>query len=148
VIPVSEKKINGLNNMATFTTDHDEIRAWIEEHGGEPALRTRTNGQEVMAVRFNDLDGETKPIEWDEFFDRLDSGNLAFFFADEEDKSGKTGEEEFEYRFLTRDQIPPETDNQKEGMEMPNGTPLENVVPDAPAQPSPDAPNDDMSYTE
>jgi hypothetical protein len=76
-------------NMAAAikTTDHDEIRRWVERHGGHPATvkRTRTN-RDVGMIRidFPGFSGEKSldAIGWDEWFDKFDQQQLAFLYQE------------------------------------------------------------------
>jgi hypothetical protein len=70
------------------TIDHDEIRRWVEERGGKPAVVKRTaNGRQpgILRIDFPGFSGEQSlaPLEWDEWFERFDSANLAFLHQDE-----------------------------------------------------------------
>ena len=67
------------------TTDHDEIRRWVEEHGGQPA-RVRGTASEggggVLRVDFPGGAGEDQleHIDWDEWFRIFEENNLAFVY--------------------------------------------------------------------
>lgn len=80
-------------SSATKTTDHDEIRKWIEERNGRPSIvgATGKHGQEggVLRVDFGDRDEELDEIEWEEFFKIFDDNELAFLHQDKTD-DGKT----------------------------------------------------------
>ena len=70
------------------TTDHREIRRWIEERGGRPATvrRTETKGEPgILRVDFPGYSGEDslEEIEWDAFFEKFDEEGLAFLYQDE-----------------------------------------------------------------
>ena len=68
---------------ATTTTDHDEIRKWIEERDGRPAIvRTKGKGG-ILRVDFGEPDEALEPVEWDEFFKIFDENDLAFLHQDE-----------------------------------------------------------------
>src|SRR5205085_1728217 len=42
----------GMASKSTTTTDHDEIRRWVEEHGGKPAsVRGTENGDGAGVLR-------------------------------------------------------------------------------------------------
>ena len=62
------------------TTDHDAIRAWAEERGGEPAAvaDTLSDGKKgaILRIKFQDEDG-LEVTEWDEFFDIFEDSGLA-----------------------------------------------------------------------
>jgi hypothetical protein len=70
------------------TTDHEEIRRWVEEHGGRPA-RVRGSGgrddQGVLRIDFPGGAGEEslEPISWDEWFQKFDENGLAFLYQEE-----------------------------------------------------------------
>lgn len=72
---------------AQVTTDHDEIRRWVEERGGHPAcVRGTGNKGDVGLLRidFPGYTGEQKlqPISWDEFFEKFDEQGLALLFQE------------------------------------------------------------------
>jgi hypothetical protein len=78
---------------ARTTTDHDEIRRWVEERGGSPATvkGTGKRGEPgLLRIDFPGYRGEgsLQKIEWDEFFDQFESENLAFLYQTKT-KSGK-----------------------------------------------------------
>jgi hypothetical protein len=67
---------------ATTTTNHDEIRKWVEDRKGRPtAVRTDGKGG-ILRVDFGDRDEELEPIEWEEFFQIFDDNKLAFLHQD------------------------------------------------------------------
>jgi len=78
---------------AKTTTDHAEIRQWVEERGGRPArVKGTENGDSVGLLRI-DYPGFTgedtlEPITWEEFFQGFDENKLAFLYQ-EETKDGK-----------------------------------------------------------
>jgi hypothetical protein len=70
------------------TTDHDEIRRWVEEHGGTPARvrGTEESGDGAGVLRI-DLPGgagedQLEHISWDEWFKTFEDNNLAFLYQD------------------------------------------------------------------
>jgi len=72
---------------ANVTTDHDEIRKWVEERGGHPACVKGTSGKSdpgMMRVDFPGYSGKDKlqEITWDEFFDAFEENNLAFLYQE------------------------------------------------------------------
>lgn len=78
---------------ARATIDHDEIRRWVEEHGGQPTRVAGTGGGKgsgVLRIDFPGFSGEgkLKPIPWQEFFERFEEANLAFLYQDRT-KSGR-----------------------------------------------------------
>jgi hypothetical protein len=55
------------------TTDHEEIRRWVEEHGGKPAIikGTESNGEPgLLTIDFPGGAGDDRfeHISWDEWF--------------------------------------------------------------------------------
>jgi hypothetical protein len=73
------------------TTDHEEIRRWVEAHGGSPA-RVRGTGEAddpgVLRIDFPGGSGEEQlePISWEEWFGKFDESELAFLY--QEQKAG------------------------------------------------------------
>ena len=63
------------------TTNHDEIRKWVEERGGHPA---RVKGTEVLRIDYPGFSGEDslEEISWEEFFEAFDQNKLAFLYQD------------------------------------------------------------------
>ena len=75
---------------AKTTTDHNEIRRWVEERGGFPASVKGTgdgNDPGLLRIDYPGFSGEEKlqKISWEEFFTKFDSENLAFLYQDEPD---------------------------------------------------------------
>jgi hypothetical protein len=69
------------------TTDHDEIRRWVEERGGRPAevASTATSGAAgILRIDFPDYgdDSALEEISWEDFFDKFEEKNLAFIYQD------------------------------------------------------------------
>ena len=72
---------------AKVTTDHDEIREWVEERGGHPA---HVKGTELLRIDYPGFSGEDSlsEITWETFFKEFEENNLAFLYQ-EETKDGK-----------------------------------------------------------
>ncbi|GAB3489916.1 hypothetical protein [Flexivirga lutea] len=77
------------------TTDHDEIKQWVQSHDGVPAVVASTqdkSGGGVLRIDFpgGSEDGLTE-VGWDEWFETFDSRGLAFLYqarkADGEDST-------------------------------------------------------------
>ena len=67
---------------AQKTTDHEEIRRWVEERGGRPA-RVRGSGKGgILRIDFGEPEESLEEISWDEFFKIFDENNLAFLYQD------------------------------------------------------------------
>lgn len=75
------------------TTNHDEIRNWVEERGGKPARVKNTDtggGGGLLRIDYPGFSGEDslEEITWAEFFEAFEENNLAFLYQDET-KDGK-----------------------------------------------------------
>jgi hypothetical protein len=81
-------------SQAASTTDHEQIRQWVEERGGRPATVSGTQrGDEeagILRVDFPDdgMDENLEEITWDEFFEKFDESDLEFLYQDETDSGG------------------------------------------------------------
>ena len=83
---------------AKTTTNHDEIRKWVEERDGHPAVvRTKGKGG-ILRIDIGEPEEALEPIEWDEFFRIFDENDLAFLH---QDKAGSGGESRFN-KFVER----------------------------------------------
>jgi hypothetical protein len=70
------------------TIDHDEIRRWVEERGGNPATVKRTgdkNEPGILRIDFPGFSGEgtLEPISWEDFFEKFEEAQLAFLYQEE-----------------------------------------------------------------
>ncbi len=76
-------------SSSKVTTDHDEIRSWVEERGGHPAHVKRTGRAAgdpgVLRIDFPGYSGEgtLERIDWDQWFTAFDANGLAFLHQDE-----------------------------------------------------------------
>ena len=69
-------------SSASQTTDHDEIRRWIEDRKGTPS-RVRDSGDGgILRIDFGDLEEALEPIDWEEFFQIFEKSDLAFLHQD------------------------------------------------------------------
>jgi len=87
-----------------ITTDHNEIRKWVEARGGKPAtVKNSAKGDEpgVLRIDFPGYSGEgsLEEISWDEFFKKFDEKKLAFL---SQDKTA-SGEESRFFKFVSRE---------------------------------------------
>jgi hypothetical protein len=67
-----------------ITTDHETIKRWAEERGGQPA-RIRGTGDGsggLLRLKFTD-DPDLEQISWNDFFEEFEKNNLAFLYQDE-----------------------------------------------------------------
>lgn len=86
------------------TTDHEEIRKWVEERGGQPASVKGTGGKDEPGILRIDFPGygeddDLEPISWDEFFEKFDEKNLKFLYQDKM----SSGETSRFFKFVSRD---------------------------------------------
>jgi hypothetical protein len=86
------------------TTDHDEIRNWVEEHGGKPAgVRGTGSGGDpgVLRIDFPGGAGEDQleHMSWDEWFEKFDESNLALLYQDQK----ASGEDSTFFKLVARD---------------------------------------------
>jgi hypothetical protein len=91
-------------SKSTTTTDHDEIRNWVEEHDGKPAsVRGTENGDEAGVLRIDFPGGagesELEPISWDDWFQKFDENKLAFLYQQEK----ASGEDSTFFKLVSRD---------------------------------------------
>ncbi len=69
---------------AKLTTNHAQIRNWVEERGGHPATVKRTStGKDpagILRIDFPGFSGarSLKPVSWDEWFRVFDERRLGF----------------------------------------------------------------------
>ena len=80
-------------SSAKTTTNHDEIRKWVEKRGGHPAVVAATeNGSRpggLLRIDYDEPGGNDDDrlhrISWNEFFDILDKNGIAFLYDPEDD---------------------------------------------------------------
>lgn len=70
------------------TTDHDEIRRWVEQHDGQPACVRGTGSANDVGILRIDFPGgagedELKHVSWDEWFQKFDATGVAFLYQTE-----------------------------------------------------------------
>ena len=86
------------------TTNHQEIKKWVEARGGKPATVKRTGGKDdagILRINFEGYSGEEslEEISWEEFFDKFEDKELAFLYQDKT----KEGKESRFFKFVNRD---------------------------------------------
>jgi hypothetical protein len=93
------------------TTDHEEIRAWVEERGGRPACVKGTDSGDTCLLRIDypGFAGEDRlePIEWEEFFEIFDEQELVFLFQEQT----KDCQPSRFSKFVSRENAPGEEDS-------------------------------------
>jgi len=77
-----------MSGRSKITIDHNEIRRWIEERGGNPSTvkTTEQNGHPgILRVDYPGHNGEERleQIGWEEFFEAFDKNHLAFLYQDD-----------------------------------------------------------------
>lgn len=75
------------------TTDHEEIKKWVEERGGHPATVKHTSRGEsagILRFKFPTIGGDEdlESVTWDEFFDKFDNEDLAMLYQDQTKDGG------------------------------------------------------------
>jgi hypothetical protein len=92
------------SNASKQTTDHNEIRQWVEERGGKPATikGTADQGEDAGMLRIDFPTGASnpplEPITWDEFFTKFDEEKLAMIYQEE----GSGGDKSYFCKFVER----------------------------------------------
>jgi hypothetical protein len=91
-------------NKSNTTTDHEEIKQWVEQRKGAPArVKGTGDGEDGGLLRINfpgGEDGRLEEISWDEFFEKFDQENLAFLYQDEK----ADGEQSYFSKLIRRDE--------------------------------------------
>ena len=75
------------DTTSNVTTNHDEIKQWVEERGGYPARVKGTeskNSAGLLRIDYPGFSGENRleEITWEEFFEAFDKNKLAFLYQD------------------------------------------------------------------
>src|SRR6187401_2092911 len=94
-----------MSREGKVTTNHQEIRKWVEKRGGKPATvaDTQRKGEEAGLLRIDMPGGASnhpvEPISWDDFFAKFDEEELAFLYQDQTAE----GEESHFCKFVSRE---------------------------------------------
>jgi hypothetical protein len=93
-----------MEGESKVTTDHEEIRRWIIDRGGQPAsFRDMEEEGEagILRVTFEGYgdDAALEKISWGEFFKKFEESRLAFLYQDKT-ASGETSRFN---KFINRD---------------------------------------------
>src|SRR4051794_9698875 len=78
----------GLMSESKVTTNHDEIKNWVEKRGGHPATvkgsEKKGDSAGILRIDYPGYSGEgtLEAITWDEFFETFDESDLAFLYQD------------------------------------------------------------------
>lgn len=86
------------------TTNHEEIKKWVEERKGKPSKVKGTGDKNDIGLLRIDFPGYTgsdtlEEISWDEFFEKFDKESLSFLYQDET----KDGKESRFFKFVNRE---------------------------------------------
>ena len=86
------------------TTGHDEIRRWVEDHGGRPAAVRDTSSEgdpEVLRIDFPGGTGKDalEHLRWDEWFEKFEESQLALLYQDQK----ASGEDSTFFKLVRRD---------------------------------------------
>ena len=89
-------------SQSKTTTEHDEIRRWVEEHDGQPATVEGT-GDPVGVLRIDFPGGagedQLRHVDWDTWFEKFDKENLAFLYQERK----ASGEDSTFFKLVSRD---------------------------------------------
>jgi hypothetical protein len=77
------------------TTDHDEIRKWVESNDGKPAsVKGTESGDEAGVLRIDFPGGASEDtlehISWDDWFSKFEDSKLAFLYQSEKASGEKS----------------------------------------------------------
>lgn len=67
------------------TTDHEEIKKWVEERQGTPSVVESTwDGKSgMLRIDFGEPEDSLTEISWEDFFRIFDESGLSFLYQDE-----------------------------------------------------------------
>lgn len=73
------------------TTDHNEIKKWVEARSGRPTTvkSTSSNGEPgLLRIDFPGYSGgdSLEEISWEQFFEKFEESKLAFIYQEETKK--------------------------------------------------------------
>jgi len=92
-----------MSSETRTTTDHDEIRNWVEQHDGKPASVAGTEHGEAAGVLRIDFPGgagedQLQHISWDDWFVKFDENNLAMLYQEHK----ASGEDSTFFKLVSR----------------------------------------------
>ena len=100
--------------QAIRTTDHQEIKEWVETRGGSPAVLEGTHdefGSGILRIDFGTGDESLEELSWEEFFRVFDANDLAFVYRDETEE----GMESYVCAFVARNDDDADTEYEAQG---------------------------------
>jgi hypothetical protein len=74
------------SSASKLTTDHDTIKNWAEERGGQPStVKDSDNSVGILRIDFPGYSGEDslEHISWDDFFQKFEESKLAFLYQEQ-----------------------------------------------------------------
>jgi hypothetical protein len=85
------------------TTDHDEIRRWVEQHDGKPASVKGTDSGDSAGVLRIDFPGgagqdQLEHISWDDWFAKFEDNGLGFLYQEQK----ASGEDSTFFKLVSR----------------------------------------------
>ncbi|MBD8062204.1 hypothetical protein [Oceanitalea stevensii] len=85
------------------TTDHDEIRRWVEEHDGKPASVRGTEDGDTAGILRIDFPGgagtdDLEHISWEDWFAKFEDEKLAFLYQEHK----ASGEDSTFFKLVSR----------------------------------------------
>jgi hypothetical protein len=85
------------------TIDHDEIKRWVEKHGGKPVHVKGTGGKNDPGMLRIDFPGgagadKLEPISWEEWFEKFEERKLSFLYQEKK----ATGEDSTFFKLVSR----------------------------------------------
>ncbi|MBC7277196.1 hypothetical protein [Nocardioides sp.] len=77
-----------MGSKSHTTTDHDEIRTWVEQHDGTPATVAGTGGDSepgVLRIDFPSGAGQDRldHVSWEDWFAKFEEEKLSFLYQEE-----------------------------------------------------------------
>jgi len=74
-----------VGSSSKITSDHQEIRRWVEERDGQPAHIAGTGDGDIgiLRIAFENENGGLEPVSWDNFFHKFDKEGLQFLYQEQ-----------------------------------------------------------------
>jgi hypothetical protein len=91
-------------SKSNTTTDHEEIRRWVEDHDGRPVTVSGTGDGDDAGVLRIDFPGGAgddsfEKISWDEWFEKFEENELAFLYQEQK----ASGEDSTFFKLVRRE---------------------------------------------
>jgi glutathione synthase/RimK-type ligase-like ATP-grasp enzyme len=85
------------------TTDHEEIRRWVDEHDGKPVIVKGTESEDGSGVLRIDFPGgagadDFEEVDWDRWLEVFDDRDLAFLYQQQK----ASGEDSTFFKLIKR----------------------------------------------